>query len=264
VPRPYGQPDYGQPGYEQTGYEQTGYGQPGYGQPGYGQAAYGQPGYGPPAYGQPGYPQGGYPPPAGPGGYPVPGGPGGPPPKSNAARNTIIAVVVAVLLVGGGLGAFFGLKSDKKVAVAQNSSPAPSGSQGGFPTQSAPGTPSFSGTNPSTGSPGNGRYTAPSDADARATVRSYLQAVTDQDQTEAAPLICSGYASDWTSQEAGAFTAGITHINFTYLGTKQDSSGGAELDYKLAFDDSTGTAQTANVAFLLVDENGAKICGISS
>jgi hypothetical protein len=76
--QPYGQPEYGQqPPYGQ--YQQP-YGQPGYGQqPPYGQ--YGQPPYGPPGYG---------PPPSGPG------------PKSN--KGTVIALVVAGVVVLAGIG----------------------------------------------------------------------------------------------------------------------------------------------------------------
>jgi hypothetical protein len=236
----------------------------GYGQQGYGQQGYGQQGYGQPGYGQQDYPRHGYPPPVPPGGYPGAGGPGGTPPKSNSTRNLVIAAVVALLLIGGGLGAYFGLRGDGKKSVAATTTTHSSPAATGFPSQRAQNSPSSSDSAVPTISGDSGQFTAPSESAARATVKSYLQAVTDQDQKEAAPLICQEYAGDWQSQEASAFDAGITHIDFTYLGSKPDSSGGLELDYKLTFDDSSGAPQTTSVGFLLVDESGPKICGISS
>lgn len=141
-----GQPNYGQqPGGEQPGYGQPGYGQPGYGQPGYGQGgesgygqppAYGQPGYGQqPAYGQPGYGQPGQP------GYG--GGYGGPPTKNN--KPAIIAGVVAVLLIAGGVTAAILLTSGNDKPTGQSGSPTPtlSASTGGFPSQSGSQSASF-------------------------------------------------------------------------------------------------------------------------
>jgi hypothetical protein len=85
---PYGQqPDqYAQPGsFGQPPYGQPPYGQPPYGPPGpYGQQPYGQ-------YGQPGQP------------WAPPGMTGGQPPKSN--KNTLIALVVAGVVVLAALGA---------------------------------------------------------------------------------------------------------------------------------------------------------------
>ncbi len=96
--RQFGHPGYGQqPPYGQQPYGQPG--QPGYGQPPYGQQPYapqpGQPGYWQPygPYGQPG-PQWG--PPGG------PGGPGGRQPKGN--RSTLIALVVAGIVVLAAVG----------------------------------------------------------------------------------------------------------------------------------------------------------------
>jgi hypothetical protein len=69
----------------------AGSGPPGYGPPGFGPPGYGPPGYGPPGYGPPG---------SGPPGY------GPPRPRSNTARNVVIALVVAVVLGFGGCMGF--------------------------------------------------------------------------------------------------------------------------------------------------------------
>ncbi|MFB4278847.1 hypothetical protein ACBJ59_26395 [Nonomuraea sp. MTCD27] len=110
------QPGYGHPqGPTQQQQPAPGqpYGQGAYGQPTYGQPAHGQPGYGQPGYGQPGPGQGA--PPYGnhPGGpFPQPGYAPQPPPKNNNALIIGLVVGLAVLLLGGGgVGAYFYLRS---------------------------------------------------------------------------------------------------------------------------------------------------------
>jgi len=124
----YGQPQYGAPQYGQPQYGQPQYGQPQYGQqygqPQYGQQ-YGQPGQ--PPYGQPGVPWG------------PPGGPGGQRPKGS--RNTLIALVVAgvVVLAAIGVALFLVLaKGDTSTAGATaTGSGASSGSSERTPSSSA-------------------------------------------------------------------------------------------------------------------------------
>jgi hypothetical protein len=122
---PYGQPPsnpYGQP---QQGYPQPNYPQPGYPQQDYPQPAYPQPqpGYPQPNYPQPGYPQPGYPqgaPPSTPmyapaGMPPAPGMPSGTPFKPAKRRSSparIIASLVVLLVIFGGVGLYEALKTD--------------------------------------------------------------------------------------------------------------------------------------------------------
>jgi hypothetical protein len=83
--QPFGQPPFGQP---QFGPPQ--FGPPPYGPPPYGQQPYGPPPYGQPQYGGPGAPWG------------PPGGPGGQPPKGG--RNTLIALIIAGVVVVAAIG----------------------------------------------------------------------------------------------------------------------------------------------------------------
>jgi hypothetical protein len=103
-PGPSGPGPYGaQPG----GYgQQPGeYGRPGYGQPGYGPQGPGQPGYPQPGYGQPG--QAGQATPPGGFGQPGYGGFGGPPPKKSRKGLVIGLIIALVVVLGGGVGAYF-------------------------------------------------------------------------------------------------------------------------------------------------------------
>ncbi len=113
----FGQPPFGQPPY----------GQPQYGQPQYGQPP-GQPPYGQPPYGQPWGP---------------PGGPGGQPPKSN--KNTMIALVVAavVVLAAVGAGLFFLFRgSDPGPAASATTSVGPASTTSEEASPSEPSEPS--------------------------------------------------------------------------------------------------------------------------
>jgi hypothetical protein len=121
--QPYGQPAYGQqpgqPPYGEPGFgQQPGqppYGQPPYGQPPYGQqpgqAPYGQPQYGQqPYYGQPQYGQA----------APWAPGPGGQKPKGN--RNTLIALIIAgvVVLAAIGVALFLVFGTEDKTSTASS------------------------------------------------------------------------------------------------------------------------------------------------
>ncbi|SFL23573.1 hypothetical protein [Geodermatophilus ruber] len=146
--QPYGQqgqPSYGQqPQYGQPSYGQPSYGQPPYGQPQYGQPPYGQPPYGQPPYGQPGY-----------GGPVPPGGPGG---TGGGRKGTVIALVVAgvVVLAGIAVALFLLLRDDEPTwttgatgssasspsssPTSSSSSSAPSGGAEDVPAGQPPGT----------------------------------------------------------------------------------------------------------------------------
>lgn len=278
------QPGYGQPGYGEPGYGQPGYGQPGYGQPGYGQPEYGQPGYEQPSYGQPGYPGQS---PGGPGGPYVPGGPGGPGgpygpggpggPGSGSNRNIIIAAVVAVLVIGLGVGGFFLFSgNDKNKPVAQGSSTPSSTVHPTFPGGSSAGAPSFSpgpSFSPSVPSPSasfpsgggssgsTGAYQTPSTDAAKATLKAYFQAVANHDQSAAATLVCSAYQSRWQTEQGSTFS-GIDNIH--YEGTSLPNANGG-LDYRLNVTyTEDGSPKTAILTFWVVDESGAKVCDITT
>lgn len=124
-PPAYGQPDYGQPDY----------GQPQYGPPQQGQNWSQQP-YGLPAYGQSPY------------GQPQWGQPAAPPPPRKGNRGTIIALVVAgvVVLAGIGVGLWFAFGRDSGPAIASDQFPIPTA------TAAGPTTPSSSAGGPATGS----------------------------------------------------------------------------------------------------------------
>ena len=134
-PPPYGQPQYGQPPYGQPPYGQPQYGQPQYGQPQYGQSQYGQPQYGQAPYGQP--PPGGQPgrPPYGQQWAP-PGGPGGPP---KGSRNTLIALVIAgVVVLAAILVALYLLIGDGMDSSSAGSTPRPGSGSAPTSEQSPP------------------------------------------------------------------------------------------------------------------------------
>ena len=147
-PQPGQQPGYPQPGFpQQPGYQQPGYPQPGAPQPGYTQSGYSQPGYGQPGTAQPGapnpqpgapnpqpgYQQPGYTQPQHwqPGVYPLPqqGFPQQQPSRSR--KGLIITVVVALVVVGGGLGTYFGFFAGKS---GQDKPSAPAASAIGDPS----------------------------------------------------------------------------------------------------------------------------------
>jgi hypothetical protein len=232
-------------------------------QPGYGQQ-YPPPGQ-QPGYGQPGYPQQ---PPGPPGAYPPygPGGPGGPGGRNN--RTAIIAAVVAVLVIGGGLLAFFLLSGgdDEKKPVAK-----PTGLSTSAKTPGNSSSPDFPSNGPSqsafpseTSLPtGSNTGELPSEDEAHATVKSYLQAVANENKAEAEPLICESYRSGWESGgETGAFDAGLTSIDFK-LEDSNPTMGGLEMRYTLKYE-LNGSPETAEVTFLVAEEGGkAKICGIT-
>ena len=126
-PPPYGQPPYGQPQYGQSPYGQQQYEQPPYGQqPG---QQYGQPGQ--PPYGQPGQPWG--------------AGPGGQQPKGS--RSTLIALVIAGVVVLAALGVALFL-------VYGKDDPTPSASSGATGATSNAG-PSGASPSSSSGAPGS-------------------------------------------------------------------------------------------------------------
>lgn len=175
--------------------------------------------------------------------------------------------IVAVLVIGGGLLAFFLLRSDNgKKPVAQRSALSTAAA-----TPHGSSTPDFPSTGPSdSGFPsrstlptGTGTGDLPSADAAHAIVKAYLQAVANENKSEAEPLICESYRSDWESSgETGVFEAGLTSIDFK-LTNSNAASDGMEMKYQLKYE-LNGKPETADVTFLVADEAGAaKICGIT-
>jgi hypothetical protein len=119
APQPGYQPAPQQPGYQQPGPQQPTYQQPGTDNPGYDKysshnSGYQNPGYQQAGPQQPGYQQAGYGQPqwqAGVYSQAQPGFPQQQPGKSR--KGVIIAVVVALVVVGGGLGTYFGFFAGK-------------------------------------------------------------------------------------------------------------------------------------------------------
>jgi hypothetical protein len=270
---PYGQPPPWNPPPQQPGYGQQ---QPGYGQPQqpqqppYGQQpGYGQPGYGQqqPAYGQPQQPQqpqyGQQPWGGGPGG---PGGPYAPAtPPNKTSRNLIIAIVAILVLAGGGVGIYFATKSDnnKKSAgpgtsVSASSSAPSSGASSGAPSSAD--FPSMGMSSVSVPSAGG----TVSESDARTIVERYFSDINAQDTSDATTLICQAQLPTWESHvndPDGDFAFHIdSGTNFT--SSSADPSGGLDVVYAVAATKrSSGEAVHANLKFLVIDENGPKICG---
>lgn len=223
-------------------------------QPGYPQQ---QPGYGPPA--PPGPPYGPY----GPGG---PGGAGSG--GSGGNRRVIIAAIVALVLIAGGLTTFFLLRGeDDKPAASptSTSSRSPSPSQSTFPSGTSS-TPDFPSDSPrptdSFDAPSDTTYQTPASSDAVATLKKYFQAIANERQSAAAPLICREYLSDWTVSQKSTFS-GITDIKYDGSATRP-STGGLRYDLALVYT-VDGKSDSDNVSFLLVQEDGAaKVCGIEA
>ncbi|MDQ2748643.1 MAG: hypothetical protein M3Y44_03790 [Actinomycetota bacterium] len=198
-----------------------------------------------------------------PGGYgqpPVPPGYGSPygpqPPRSGGNRTPIIAGIVVVLLIAGGVLVYFLTKGDdKKTPVAQHRSTVSTAAQStaGFPSSTTG--PSSA---PSTGSSGD-----ISESGAKAVVDQYLKDVNAQDRTDAATLICPELVDTWRSsidKASGDFTVTVTKS--TYQGSTPNSRG---LDLKYSLDvKSVKTSQTgvSPVIFTVVERTGdLLICG---
>jgi hypothetical protein len=94
-------------------------------------------------------------------------------------------------------------------------------------------------------------------------VKSYLQAVADGDKTEAVPLICGSFMSEWQANHTDVFSAGISHIDFTFHQSAPDSSGGLAMEYTLKYK-VDAKDYSDDVVFLVADDSGPKICGIAT
>jgi hypothetical protein len=210
----------------------------------------------PGAYGQPG----GYgPQPPVPPGYPPPYGPQPPPPGGNKAP--LIAAVVVLLLIAGGVTAFFLLRGDGK----------PKPKPGPSATVSAPASPGFpSSASAPSGSSFPSDTAGPTDttggsideSDARQIVQQYLDDINSQDRTDAQTLICTALVSSWRQkidQSGGDFTVKVTDSTFE-TSTQQTES--LDLKYTLSVKAiDSGQTGTSEVTFKVVEESGLKICG---
>jgi hypothetical protein len=266
-PPAYGQPQYGQPGAPQYGAPPA-YGQPPWGQPGYGQPPYGQPGYGPPM------------PPE----YGAPYGQGTPPVGGSGGRTRlIVGLIVVILAVAVGVSAFVLTSNhtgNRPVAGASAAS-RPSGDFGSFgggapiPADSNPvpdatatetATDSDSGgpTDDPTGAQPTGSTAAadgPTVADSQALVGRYVDDLNAQDKVDSLTLICDEEKVAYTkalSESGNDFDYTWSDVTFVKVGSLDDRTTVVTYDATVS---TGGNASNGRIAFAVVDEGGAKLCG---